>query len=94
MEPRQEPDWTEWEHLVAEVKREKPIVKVGLVGKYVELHDAYMSVREALKHAALRLGVNWISVGFHPLILKKEKVGTNCEKSTESSFQGDLAVVN
>ncbi len=65
MEPRQEPDWTEWEHLVAEVKREKPIVKVGLVGKYVELHDAYMSVREALKHAALRLGVeldiSWIS---------------------------------
>ncbi len=65
MEPRQKPDWSEWENLVAEVKREKPIVKVGLVGKYVELHDAYMSVREALKHAALRLGVeldiSWIS---------------------------------
>jgi CTP synthase len=65
MEPRQKPDWSEWENLVAEVKREKPVVKVGLVGKYVELHDAYMSVREALKHAALRLGVeldiSWIS---------------------------------
>ncbi|MEN6523905.1 MAG: CTP synthase, partial [Anaerolineaceae bacterium] len=29
MEPRQKPDWSEWENLVAEVKREKPIVKVG-----------------------------------------------------------------
>jgi CTP synthase len=65
MEPRQKPDWSEWENLVAEVKREKPVIKVGLVGKYVELHDAYMSVREALKHAALHLGVeldiSWIS---------------------------------
>ena len=39
-------------------------MKIALVGKYVELHDAYMSVREALKHAALPLGVdvdiNWV----------------------------------
>jgi CTP synthase len=42
---------------VEEVRRPKPLVKVALVGKYVELHDAYMSVREALKHAALALGV-------------------------------------
>ena len=54
----------EWERLVAEVRRSKPVVNVALVGKYVELHDAYMSVREALKHAALALGVevdiNWV----------------------------------
>jgi CTP synthase len=42
---------------VEEVRRPKPCLKVALVGKYVELHDAYMSVREALKHAALHLGV-------------------------------------
>jgi len=41
-----------WETLVEEVRRpNKPEVRVALVGKYVELHDAYMSVREALKHA-------------------------------------------
>jgi CTP synthase len=54
---RQTPDWSLWEQLVAEIRREKPTVKVALVGKYIELHDAYMSVREAVKHAALSLGV-------------------------------------
>ncbi|MHC1783959.1 MAG: CTP synthase [Anaerolineaceae bacterium] len=57
LEERQKPDWREWELLVKEVRSEKPKVKIALVGKYVELHDAYMSVREAMKHAALRLGV-------------------------------------
>jgi CTP synthase len=54
---RQEPDWKEWKTLVAEVRKPKPVVNVALVGKYVELHDAYISVREALKHAALANGV-------------------------------------
>ncbi len=57
LEARRQPDWSEWQRLVSEVGREKPFVKVALVGKYVELHDAYISVREALKHAALNLGV-------------------------------------
>ncbi|HSF82065.1 MAG TPA: CTP synthase [Anaerolineales bacterium] len=57
LKPRKKPDWSGWERLVSEVKRPKPTVKVALVGKYVELQDAYMSVREALKHAALSLGV-------------------------------------
>jgi CTP synthase len=57
LEERQKPDWREWEMLVKEVCSEKPKVKIALVGKYVELHDAYMSVREAMKHAALHQGV-------------------------------------
>ncbi len=57
LEPRRQPDWSEWERLVSEVRRPKPMVNIALVGKYVELHDAYMSVREALKHAALALGL-------------------------------------
>jgi CTP synthase len=57
LEARQQPDWAAWEKLVEEVRRPKPEVNVALVGKYVELHDAYMSVREALKHAALSLGL-------------------------------------
>ncbi len=57
LEARREPDWSEWRHLVENVVREKPSVKIALVGKYVELHDAYISVREALNHAALKLGV-------------------------------------
>ncbi|MCX6064427.1 MAG: CTP synthase, partial [Chloroflexi bacterium] len=57
LESRQKPNWKQWEKLVEEVKRPKPEVSVALVGKYVELQDAYMSVREALKHAALEAGV-------------------------------------
>jgi CTP synthase len=54
---RRQPDWSEWQRLVEEVRRPKPVVKIALVGKYVELHDAYMSVRESLHHAALSNGV-------------------------------------
>jgi CTP synthase len=54
---RRKPDWQEWEWLVSEVRRSKPQVNIALVGKYVELHDAYFSVREALDHAALALGI-------------------------------------
>jgi CTP synthase len=57
LEARQQPEWSRWERLIEEIKRPKPTVKIALVGKYVELHDAYISVREALRHAALHQGV-------------------------------------
>jgi CTP synthase len=55
---RREPEWEAWESLVTEIQRSRPMVKIALVGKYVELHDAYFSVREALEHASLALGVD------------------------------------
>ncbi len=62
--PRRSPDWSDWVRLSAEARRVKPTVTVALVGKYVELHDAYISVREALRHAGIRLGlevhINWV----------------------------------
>ena len=64
LDSRKQPDWTAWSRIVEETKKEKPEVTIALVGKYVELHDAYISVREAMKHASLALGVklkvNWI----------------------------------
>lgn len=71
LEARQKPNWLEWQQLVEEVKQPKPQIKVALVGKYVELHDAYMSVREALKHAALHLGVELELVWIHSTDLEK-----------------------
>ncbi len=71
LQARQQPDWTGWQNLVAEVTRPKPEVKVALVGKYVELHDAYISVREALKHAALYLGVELDLKWLHSVELEK-----------------------
>jgi len=67
------PEWKAWEKLVAEVRREKPKLMIALVGKYVELQDAYMSVREALKHAALSLGVEVDLQWVHSVELEKDK---------------------
>ena len=47
----------EWRALVERLKGATGTVKIALVGKYVQLHDAYMSVYEALKHAGLAHGV-------------------------------------
>lgn len=63
--PKHPPIMEGWQRMVNELRRQKPSLKLGLVGKYVELHDAYLSVREALNHAALYYGVDvdlkWIS---------------------------------
>ncbi len=63
LEPRREPDWNVWKQIISRVRKSKPEVKVALVGKYVELHDAYMSVREALKHAGVALGIE-VDIGW------------------------------
>ncbi len=58
------PDLDGWQTVVEDIRRPKSPVRVGLVGKYVELRDAYLSVREALHHAGLRYDVaveiDWI----------------------------------
>jgi CTP synthase len=73
LQARRQPDWSEWERLVAEVRQSKPVVHVALVGKYVELHDAYFSVREALEHAALALGVEVHIDWLHSSDLEKDR---------------------
>jgi CTP synthase len=67
------PNWTEWKNLVADVKKPKPTLGIALAGKYVELHDAYMSVRESLKHAALALGIEIEIDWLHATDLEKGK---------------------
>jgi CTP synthase len=67
------PDMKPWQKLVERVRKPKPTVKVALVGKYVELQDAYMSVREALKHAALHNDVD-VEIGWvHSVDLERDK---------------------
>ncbi|HWQ46335.1 MAG TPA: CTP synthase [Longilinea sp.] len=69
--PSQEPNWDDWKALVAEVRRKKPSVTIAIVGKYVELHDAYISVREALQSAALSVGVEVDIKWIHSTDLEK-----------------------
>jgi CTP synthase len=73
LQARATPDWAPWKHLVEEVRKPKPIVNIALVGKYVELKDAYMSVREAIKHAALSMGVEAEIQWVHSADLEKGK---------------------
>ncbi len=59
-----EPDLTDWTAMVDAWKHPDKKVRIGLVGKYVQLHDAYISVVEALKHAAVanraKVEIKWI----------------------------------
>ncbi|AYG01850.1 CTP synthase [Lactococcus allomyrinae] len=58
-------DMTEWSAMVNHVMNLKKKVKIALVGKYVELPDAYISVTEALKHAGYaadaEVDINWVN---------------------------------
>lgn len=59
------PDLQAWRELVHHIKKPKSTVNIGIVGKYVELEDAYMSVYEAVKEAATQqdceANIEWIS---------------------------------
>jgi len=59
------PDLAEWEEMVARINGQRThCVEIGLVGKYVGLHDAYLSVAEALHHAGfyhhVHINIHWI----------------------------------
>ena len=77
-----EPDLTEWEQLVGNIESRNRDVKIGLVGKYVQLHDAYLSVVEALNHSGFALNahvtIEWI----------------DSEELSESSYKEKLSGVS
>jgi CTP synthase len=52
------PDLSDWRQMVNEMRLEKEPLPIALVGKYIELKDAYMSVRESLYHAGVAHGVD------------------------------------
>ena len=62
--PVPEPDLREWRAMVSAIKNRSKSVTIGLVGKYVQLHDAYLSVAEALRHAGFfldaKVSIRWI----------------------------------
>jgi CTP synthase len=73
LQAKSKPNMRPWKKLVEEVRKPKPSVNVALVGKYVELQDAYMSVREALKHAGIANSVE-VDIGWvHSADLEKDK---------------------
>ena len=63
-----EPDLSEWTEMLQKERSMSGNVTIALVGKYVELHDAYISVVESLHHAGIHNGVNvdikWINAEY------------------------------
>jgi CTP synthase len=61
------PDLAEWRKMVEDIKKPKAPLKIAIVGKYVDLHDAYISVKEALSHAATacdrQIEIEWVYSG-------------------------------
>jgi CTP synthase len=59
-----EPELSDWIELNERIKQRRESIEIALVGKYVKLHDAYLSVHEALKHAGIasgcRVHVRWV----------------------------------
>lgn len=60
-----EPDLTEWMNMLEKERNMSKVVNIALVGKYVELHDAYLSIVESLHHAgidnAADVNIQWIN---------------------------------
>ena len=71
-----QPDLTEWRQMAEKIRTRSRSVDIGLAGKYVSLHDAYLSVAEALRHAGYfydaRVRIRWIDT---------EEI--NCENAAE-----------
>jgi CTP synthase len=67
LKPKKRANLDEWAAMIERIKRPKPTIRIGIVGKYVELHDAYMSVRESLHHAGIahdrQVEIEWIHSG-------------------------------
>lgn len=59
-----EPDLTEWSDMVERLRHPKYTVDIAIVGKYVGLHDAYISIAEALKHGGIShsadINIHWV----------------------------------
>ena len=63
LDPR-EADMSEWDAMLDRARRAEGQVKIALVGKYVQLHDAYLSVAESLRHAGFetsrKVVIDWV----------------------------------
>ncbi len=77
-------DMTEWKDMVSKIMNAEKTVDIALVGKYVELHDAYLSVAEALSHAGFafrtKVNIRWVNseeLEDHPETLETELAGVS-----------------
>jgi CTP synthase len=76
-EPERDIDLSGWEHVVARLANANRSVRIGVVGKYVNLPDAYLSVSEALRHAGFhhwaRVDVDFLQAEDVPQMLETDR---------------------
>ncbi len=76
---KKQPELVAWNEFVQKYKNPKQTIEIGLIGKYVELHDSYKSITEAFIHAGstheVKINVRWIH---------SEEIDTNTEKHLEN----------
>ena len=80
-----EPDLKDWKEMLADMKAASNSVDIAIVGKYVELHDAYLSVAEALKHGGI---ANRVNVNIH--WIEAENVTNENARELLGNMQGIL----
>ena len=80
-----EPDLKDWKEMLADMKAASDSVDIAIVGKYVELHDAYLSVAEALKHGGI---ANRVNVNIH--WIEAENVTNENARELLGNMQGIL----
>ncbi|MGP5116062.1 CTP synthase [Corynebacterium casei] len=82
--PYRDVDWKQWGDLLERVRNPQREVTVGIVGKYIDLQDAYLSVAEAIRHAAFahraKANIKWIT-------------SDDCENDAAGTLRGIDAVV-
>lgn len=82
--PYRDVDWKQWGDLLDRVRNPRSSVTVGIVGKYIDLQDAYLSVAEAIRHAAFahraKANIKWIT-------------SDDCENDAAATLRGIDAVV-
>ncbi|MFC1803158.1 CTP synthase [Thermoproteota archaeon] len=75
---KNKPNWTEWKEMVKTYKEPTDIVKIAMCGKYAELADCYVSVNEALRHSAAKVGcriqIDWIETEVFEEDLEQSKI--------------------
>jgi CTP synthase len=85
-------DLSEWEALVERIRARSGVVRIALVGKYVQLQDAYLSVVEALRHAALHHGRDVEVVWVDAEGLRPEEIRSRLERADGILVPGGFGV--
>lgn len=77
--PNRTPNLVEWSNMINKIKNLKDIVTIALVGKYIKLHDAYISIAESLQHGGIhndrKVIIKWVNSEFLSKDTIEEQLG-------------------